>query len=75
MNHSDFYKKKKRLLQLIDRLDLQAEIVPLSDSKRKEMAEANDLLAKLRRDEESKRYKELRSNMSKRGLITQNIFT
>jgi hypothetical protein len=54
-NLSGFYKKEKcRLLELIDRLDLKAESTPLTTAERKEMREANDALAKLRRDEESK---------------------
>jgi hypothetical protein len=47
-------RKKERLLLLIDRLYLQAEIAPLSDLERKELREANEVLAKLRRDEEIK---------------------
>jgi hypothetical protein len=54
-NHSGFYKKEKeRLLLLIDRLDLRAEIAPLTDLERKELREANEVLANLRRDEEIK---------------------
>jgi hypothetical protein len=45
---------------LIDRLDLQAEIAPLNDLERKELREANEVLAKLRRDEESKWPRELK---------------
>jgi hypothetical protein len=39
---------------LIDRLDLRAEIAPLTDLERKELREANEVLANLRRDEEIK---------------------
>jgi hypothetical protein len=75
-NLSGFYKKEKcRLLELIDRLDLKAESTPLTTAKRKEMREANDALAKLRRDEESKWAQQQKLNTSKREVITQNIFT
>jgi hypothetical protein len=41
-------------LQVIDDLDTRAEVAPLSDIDRATLREANDKLAKLRRDEESK---------------------
>jgi hypothetical protein len=41
-------------LQVIDDLDTRAEVAPLSDIDRVTLREANDNLAKLRRDEESK---------------------
>jgi hypothetical protein len=41
-------------LQVIDDLDTRAEVAPLSDIDRVTLQEANDKLAKLRRDEESK---------------------
>jgi hypothetical protein len=54
-NLSSVYKKEKeRLLQVIDDLDTRAEVAPLSDIGRVTLQEANDNLAKLRRDEESK---------------------
>jgi hypothetical protein len=54
-NHSGHYKEEKeRLLLLIDKLDLQAEIAALSDLERKELRDANEVLANLRRDEEIK---------------------
>jgi hypothetical protein len=49
-----FTRKKKRLLALIDRLDVQAETTPLNNFESKELREAHEVLAKLRRDEEIK---------------------
>jgi mannosylglycoprotein endo-beta-mannosidase len=46
--------EKERLLQVIDDLDTRAKVAPLSDIDRVTLREANDNLAKLRRDEESK---------------------
>ena len=46
--------EKSYLLTIIDTLDLKAELVPLSASERDATRDANDYLAKLRRDEESK---------------------
>ena len=54
-DQSSLYKKEKaRLLDIIDRLDIKAEIVPLSDAEREELRNANDKIASLRRDGESK---------------------
>ena len=54
-NLSGVYKKEKeRLLHLIDLLDRQAEVVSLTKSESERLKEANDCLAKLRRNEESK---------------------
>jgi hypothetical protein len=54
-NISSVYKKDKdRLLALIDMLDKKAEINPLSNAERDSMRDANDKLASLRRDEETK---------------------
>jgi hypothetical protein len=54
-NLSSVYKKEKeRLLQVIDDLDTRAEVAPLSDIDRATLREANDKLAKLCCDEESK---------------------
>jgi hypothetical protein len=46
--------EKEHLLTLIDNLDLKAEITPLDDAERKIMRDAQDELANLRRQEESK---------------------
>jgi mannosylglycoprotein endo-beta-mannosidase len=54
-NLSSLYKKEKeRLLSLIDVLDKIAEVAPLDDSDRASLRQANESLAKLCRDEESK---------------------
>ena len=54
-NLSGAYKKEKeRLLNIIDTLDKKAEVVALNENERICMRNANDELAKLRRDEESK---------------------
>jgi hypothetical protein len=54
-NISSVYKKdKERLMALIDSLDKKAESQPLSLEERKTMRKANDNLAKLRHDEETK---------------------
>jgi hypothetical protein len=54
-NLSGKYKKEKeRLLNIIDFLDIQAESCPLNDEERAELRKANELLNKLRRDEETK---------------------
>jgi hypothetical protein len=47
-------RKKKRLLSVIDTLDLKAETNPLNDHERLALKEANDQLGRLMRDEESK---------------------
>lgn len=54
-NQSSVYKKEKqRLLGIIDHLDIKAETTLLSEHARGLLREANDQLANLRRDEESK---------------------
>jgi exonuclease III len=54
-NESSVYKKEKeRLLKIIDGLDLKAENIPLNSSERETLKEANEKIAMLRRDEESK---------------------
>jgi hypothetical protein len=54
-NISNVYKKERdRLLALIDMLDKKAEINHLSNAKRDSVCDANDKLASLRRDEETK---------------------
>jgi hypothetical protein len=54
-NLSGQYKKEKeRLLSIIDVLDVKAESIPLTESERCTLRQANDELSKLRRDEESK---------------------
>jgi hypothetical protein len=50
----DYKKEKERLLNIIDSLDIRVESSPLSESERKEKKEADERLASLRRDEESK---------------------
>jgi mannosylglycoprotein endo-beta-mannosidase len=54
-NLSGQYKiEKDRLLNIVEILDCKAETVPLDAQERHTMRKANDDLAKLRRDEESK---------------------
>jgi hypothetical protein len=54
-NASGEYKKEKeRLLNIIDSLDIKAEISPLNECEGKEKKEADERLASLRRSEESK---------------------
>jgi hypothetical protein len=54
-NMSSAYKlEKDRLVHIIDYLDLKAENTPLSKDERLSLRKANDELAKLRRDEETK---------------------
>jgi NCAIR mutase (PurE)-related protein len=54
-NQSEKYKKeKKRLLNIIDYLDLKAETNLLTTVEREELKKANDSLNKLRWEEESK---------------------
>jgi hypothetical protein len=56
-NRSSFYKKEKqRLLDIIDNLDIKAKTMPLDFSERERdvMRDANDQLANLRRDEDTK---------------------
>jgi hypothetical protein len=51
-NQSGSYKKEKQhLLEVIDRLDIKAETIPLNTSEREELKVANDKISKLRRDE------------------------
>jgi hypothetical protein len=47
-------RKKERLLNIIDHLDLKAESDLLSVNEREDLKKANESLNKLRRDEESK---------------------
>jgi hypothetical protein len=50
---SGHYKiEKERLSIIIDIIDKKAEICPISDNERMSMRQANDELAKLRRNEE-----------------------
>jgi hypothetical protein len=54
-NLSGNYKKeKKRLLDIIDSLDIRAETLPLSEPERLMKREADERLASIRRDEEAK---------------------
>jgi hypothetical protein len=70
-NHSGHYKKEKeRHLLLIDKLDLQAEIAPLSDLERKELRDANEILVNLRRDEEIKWVQRAKVKHIQEGKIT-----
>jgi hypothetical protein len=50
----EYKKEKERLLNIIDSLDIKAEISRLSECERKEKKEADERLAFLRRNEESK---------------------
>jgi hypothetical protein len=46
-NNSSAYKKEKqRLLDIIDKLDIKVETIPLSTSEREEMKLANEQLVK-----------------------------
>jgi hypothetical protein len=54
-NLSSVYKKEKdKLLELIDELDTKAETAPLNNSDRDTLRDANEKLARLHRDEETK---------------------
>jgi hypothetical protein len=54
-NISGKYKKEKdRLLSIIDKLDIQEETMPLSDSEREILRDSNFRISNLRRDEETK---------------------
>jgi hypothetical protein len=47
-------KKKNRLIQIIDELDIKAELTPLDFNERQIKKKADEDLAKLRQDEETK---------------------
>ena len=54
-NLSSVYKEEqKRLLSIIDTLDIKAETTPLNASERDALREDHDKISSLRRDEESK---------------------
>jgi hypothetical protein len=54
-NNSGIYRKERDLLlSTIEALELKAESLPLSDVEREHLRSANDKVARLRRDEESK---------------------
>jgi hypothetical protein len=53
-NQSGIYKEKERPTLLIDELDLKAEVCPLNAAERATKKEADECLANLRRDEETK---------------------
>jgi hypothetical protein len=54
-NISGSYKaEKEHLLSIIDMLDCKAEIAPLEEDERRSLRNAQDAIAKLRRDEETK---------------------
>jgi hypothetical protein len=75
-NQSGIYKKEKeRLTFLIDELDLKAEVCPLSAAERAAKKEADECLANLRRDEETKWAQRAKVNIYKKVGIIQNIFT
>jgi hypothetical protein len=71
---SVYEKEKERLLQVIDDLDTRAEVAPLSDIDRATLREANNKLAKLRRDEESKWAQRAKVKHVQEGVTIQNIF-
>ena len=50
----EYRKQKEKLLLLIDELDIKAETTPLSEAERVAKKEADDCIARLRRDEEAK---------------------
>ena len=52
--HGDYIRQRDKLLLLINELDLKAESSPLSVAERAAKKEADECLARLRRDEESK---------------------
>jgi hypothetical protein len=47
-------KEKERLIEIIDRLDLKAQTIPLCQAERALLKDANEKITKLRRDEETK---------------------
>lgn len=75
-NLSGTYKiEKGRLLSIIDALDCKAESAPLEDHERQTLRNAQDAIAKLRRDEESKWAQRAKIKKFKKGGKAQNIFT
>jgi hypothetical protein len=74
-NLNSFYKKEKeRLLLIIDDLDTRVKPIPLDTMERQNLRIANDELAKLRRDEESKWAQRAKVKHIQEGVITQNYF-
>jgi hypothetical protein len=67
--------EKGHLLGVIDTLDLKAETTPLDDVERKTMRDAQDELAKPRRQEESKWAQRVKVRYIKEGDIILNTFT
>jgi hypothetical protein len=50
----EYKKEKTRIMQIIDELDIKAQLTPLDITKRQIKKKADEDLAKLRRDEETK---------------------
>jgi chromosome condensin MukBEF complex kleisin-like MukF subunit len=74
-NQSGKYKKEKeRLSQIIDHLDIKAEINTLTPQEREELRKANEGLRKLRREEESKWAQRAKVKHIHEGGIIQGIF-
>jgi hypothetical protein len=74
-NMSSFYKTEKvRLTTIIENLDLKAENIMLTNDERVCLRNANDELAKLRRDEETKWAQRAKVKHVQDGGITPNIF-
>jgi hypothetical protein len=73
-NHSSVYKKEKqRLLDIIDVLDIKDKSTPLTSTETEALHLANDNLAKLHRDEESKWAQRAKVKHIQKGVIIVSI--
>jgi hypothetical protein len=59
------------LLSLIDHLDIKAEVVPLTETERVVLRNANDALSSLMRDEEIKWAQRAKIKHVQEGVIIQ----
>ena len=66
--------KKKILLLLIDELDIKAESTPLSVAERATKKQADEYIARLRRDEEAKWAQRAKVKHIQEGVIIHVIF-
>jgi hypothetical protein len=74
-NLSRKYKQKLVFLsKIIVELDIKAESMPLSSSKREALRDANERVTKLRRDEETKWAQRAKLKHIQEGGTTVNIF-
>jgi hypothetical protein len=75
-NLSGVYRNERnRLIKIIEELDLKAETSVLTMAENSSLREANDLLGKLRRDEELKWAQRAKVKHVQEGGITQSIST